>query len=205
MFMLLGERENIRMKILSAIMEDPEIVLYLKEKYVDEEIWKYCIEREPSLFKKMKHPSEEICMFACEVDGANLKHVKTKFRYIPITSVMIINSVKSNPKALLSVPKKFLTNEIKEIAFDEDPSLMTYFDDVRPNYLVKLLEEKPWAIQYVTDPDESLICDEIKRSPNICPYLNHMTKNMMETLRIYHPNYYTLYQNSNSYQTPTSN
>ena len=108
--MLLEQDQNIKTKILNAIMEDPEIVLILKEKYVDEDIWKYCIEREPSLFKKMKHPSESLCMFACEVDGSNLKWIKNKFSYIRITDVMAYTAVKSNPKAILYVaidnPKK---------------------------------------------------------------------------------------------------
>ena len=196
--MILDERENVKVKILNAIMEDPEIIVLLKEKYVDDEIWKYCIEREPSLFRKMKHPSEAICLFACEVDGSNLKYIKNKFTYIPITHLMVVTSVKSNPKALLSVPKKFLNNEIKELAFDEDPSLMAYFDDIRLEYLEKMLEDKPWAIQYIKYPDENMICREIKKSPNICPYLINMTDKMLETLRLYHPNYYILYKNSNT-------
>ena len=48
--MILSIEENIRSKILNAIMDDPEIITFLKEKYVDDEIWKFCIEREPSLF-----------------------------------------------------------------------------------------------------------------------------------------------------------
>ena len=56
--MILEKDASVRTKMLNVIMEDPEIVELFKEKYVDETIWKYCIEREPSLFKKMKHPSD---------------------------------------------------------------------------------------------------------------------------------------------------
>ena len=185
----------LRNKILNAIVEDPEIIVMIKEKYVDEEIWKFCIEREPSLFKKMKHPTESICMYACEVDGANLRWVKNKFSYIVITELMAYTAVKSNPKAILWVPKRLLNYGLMEMAFDKDPSLMEHFEDIRPEYLRKLLKNRPQAIQYVKNPDEELICDAIVSSPNICVYLNYVTDKMLRTLETYHPDYYSLYWN----------
>lgn len=197
--MILESEDNyLRNKILNAIVENPEIIVMLKEKYVDEELWKFCIEREPSLFKKMKHPTEAICMYACEVDGANLRWVKNKFSYIAITPGMAYTAVKSNPKAILWVPKRLLNYALMEMAFDRDPSLMDHFDDIRPEYLKKLLKNQPQAIQYVKNPDENLICDAIIDSPNICVYLNHITDKMLHTLETYHPGYYALYWKSSS-------
>ena len=196
MKMLLEQDQNIKTKILNAIMEDPEIVLILKEKYVDEDIWKYCIEREPSLFKKMKHPSESLCMFACEVDGSNLKWIKNKFSYIRITDVMAYTAVKSNPKAILYVPKKFLNDGLKEMAFSKDPSLLAYFDDVREEFIVELLKEKPSAIQYIQHLDEELVCSVLREHPEICVYINNMTDKMLSVLENEYPSYYHLYKNS---------
>lgn len=183
-----------RQKILNAIVSEPEIVLLLKEKYIDEEIWKFCIEREPSLFKKMKHPSPSLCMFACEIDGANLKTIKNKFTYVPITDTMVLTAVKSNPKALKIAPKKFITTELKEIAFDGDPSLMEDYSDIRPKYLEKLIEERPSALRYVKEPDEAIICEGIKKNPNICTYLQCITPKMLNTLEDYHPQYFQLFK-----------
>ena len=175
-------------------MDDPEIVTILKEKYVDEEIWKFCIEREPSLFKKMKHPSESICKFACEIDGANLRYIVNKFSYIPITSTLCYISVRSNSKAILYVPKKFLNDGLKEMAFRKDPSLMAYFDDIREEFIESLVDEKPSAIQYITYLNEDFVCEQIKKNPNICVYINTMTDDMMKTLKEYHPQYFALYR-----------
>ena len=194
--MILQTDVNIRNKILNAIMEDPEIVLVLKEKYVDEEVWKFCIEREPSLFMKMKHPSESICMFACEVDGANLRYIRNKFSYILITPGMAYISVKSNPKAILYVPSKLLSDSLKEMAFDRDPSLMAFFDDIRDEYIEKVIEEKPYVMQYIKHLNEDSICRKIEKNPTICVYLNNITDKMMATLEKHHPNYYALYKNS---------
>lgn len=193
---MMEENSRVKTKILNAIVEDPEIVLLLKERYVDDEIWKFCIEREPNIFMKMKNPSEEVAMYACIVDGSNLKYIKNKFHHIKITELMCFNAVKSNPKAILSVPSKFLNEDLKEIAFDGDPTLMAYFDNVRNEYIEKLLMEKPYAIQYVTNLNEETICNTIRRSPDICPYLNRMTPRMIKTLEEYHPNYFNLYKNN---------
>ena len=196
MYVILDKDSRVKTKILNAIVKNPEIVLLLKEKYVDEEIWKFCIERDPTLFHKMKHPSESICMFACSVDGSNLKHIKNKFKHILITDVMCFTAVKSNPKAILYVPKAMLNEDLKEMAFDGDPSLMAFFDTVRPEYVARLLVEKPYAVRYVTNLNDDIICEAIKESPSICPYLNHMTPRMLEVLHQYHPAFYNLYKNN---------
>lgn len=184
---------EVKNKILRAIMEDPEIVTLLKEKYVDDEIWKYCIEREPSLFRKMKHPSYNICMHACEVDGSNLRYIKNKFSYINITDMMVYTAVKSNPKSIIYVPKKLLSDDLKEMAFDKDPSLMQYFDSIRNEYLEKIILEKPSAIQYVQFPNEELICKAILNDPNVCVYIDKLTQKMLNVLKEHYPEYYTLY------------
>ena len=144
----------------------------------------------------MKHPTEDLCLYACEIDGSNLRYVRNKFSYIPITDIMVYTSVKSNEKAILYVPKKMLNDGLKEMSFDKDPSLMEYFDDIRPEYLEKIISEKPFAIQYIHNPDESLICNAIIKDPNICVYVNDITDRMLYTLETYHPNYFNLYKNN---------
>lgn len=183
-------------KIMRAIMADPEIVLLLKEKYVDDEIWKFCIERNPNLFKKMKRPNSTICLYACSVDGINLKYIKNKFHHIIITSEMCLIAVESNPKAILYVPKNKMNNELKEMACSEDPTLMTHFDDLREEFVEKIIKEKPYAIRYAKKVSENFLCEMIKTTPTICTYFDKMTPKMIDTLKEYHPNYFCLYKNN---------
>lgn len=187
---------SIRTKIISAVVKDPEIIFAVKEKYVDDALLMFCIEREPSVFKKMKHPSEEVCQFACRVDGANLRVIRNKFSYITITDVLAYISVESNPKAILYVPDKLLTDPLMEMAFDADPSLMAYFDRIRSSYLEKRLRETPSAIQYIRDPDEDLVCELIKQQPSVCTYIKKLSTKMMTTLEQSHPSYFQLYRNN---------
>lgn len=200
----MDKEQSIRMKIISAVIEDPEIIFVVKERYVDEALWKFCIEREPSVFRKMKHPSDEICRFACEIDGANLRWVRNKFSYIKITDILAYISVKSNPKAILFVPDKLLTDPLMEMAFDADPSLMAYFDAIRPEYLEKRLRKLPSAIQYIKDPDESLVCSLIEQQPSVCTYIKSLTDKMLKTLEKTNPNYFQLYRNNLCNQTTSS-
>lgn len=194
--MSLIKDSSAKTKILRAIMSDPEIVLLLKEKYVDDEIWKFCIERDPNLFKKMKHPNEEVCMYACMVDGSNLKHIKNKFRHIKITHAMCLTSVESNPRAILYVPRSMMNNELKEIACMEDPSLMVHFNDLEESFIEKVIKEKPYAIKYVKKVSESFLCEMIKSTPTICTYFDRMTPKMLDVFQEHHPNYFRLYKNS---------
>lgn len=194
--MLTNNDSLAKTKILKAIVEDPEIVLLLKEKYVDDEVWKFCIEREPNLFRKMKHPNDAICLYACSIDGSNLKYIKNKFKHILITGTMCLVAVKSNPKAILFVPKNFLNNELKEMAFDQDPSLMSHFDDIREEYVEKIIRTKPYTVKYIKKIKEDVICDIIKETPTICTYFDKMSPKMIDTLREYQPNYYYLYKNN---------
>lgn len=195
--MLQNIDRDIKNSILNAITRDPGIITIFKEKYVDDEIWKYCISQEPSIFKKMKHPSYDICLYACEIDGMNLKYVVNKFSYINITAVMVFKAVRSNPNAILYVPKSMLSESLKEMAFDVNPSLMTRFSNIRKEYILSKLKENPIIIQYVIDKiDEDVVCDMIKQNPNICVYIDHMTSEMTKVLKENHPSYYALYKNN---------
>lgn len=187
--------DNIRDRILKTLYNDPILITCLKEKYVSDELWMYCIEREPSVFAEMKHPNEKICNFAVEVDGNNLKVIRDKFDYIPITERMCYIAVKNCPKAILYVPPRILDGNyaLQEMAFDKDPSLMAYFEDVRPEYIKKKVLENPSYLKYINNPDEDLVCEVLMKYPNTVVYFENLTQRMIETLKCYHPDVYELH------------
>jgi len=187
--------ENIRDRVLRALYNDPTLITCMKEKYINDDLWRYCIEREPSVFAEMKHPSKELCEFAVEVDGNNLKIIREKFDDIPITERMCYVAVKNCPRAILYVPPRILKGNyaLQEMAFDQDPSLMVYFDDIRPEYIEKKVKENPTYLKYISNPDEDLVCEMLIKHPNICVYFDKLTPRMVETLRTYHPDVYELY------------
>ena len=73
---------------------------------------------------------------------------------------------------------------------------MENFDFIRPEFVQRILDEKPYAIQYIKHPDENIVCQAIIKSPEICVYLNEITEKMLCVLKEHHPNYYSLYKNN---------
>ena len=186
-------KDIVQDRILKTLFDEPTLVLALKEKYVTDEIWKFCIEREPSLFKQIKNPSEDVCNFAVETDGYNLKYIRSKFQYIKITEKMVYVAVNNCPKAILFVPPKLVTNGLKELAFDKDPSLMVNFDDIRPEYINRKVEEDSRYLRYIPNADEEMICNALIKDPNLIVYYSNPTEKMKKTLEQYHPAVYELY------------
>ena len=189
------DEEIIRNRLLKVLVEDPTMILVLKNKYITDDLWKFCIEREPSLFQEMKNPSEEMCEFALHADGSNLKYIRKNFPYIKITKKMAYISILSCPKAILYVPDKILDEGLKEMAFEKDPSLMKEFKYIRPDYINKKIIENPANIKYINNPDEDLVCNALIIEPNVCVYFEKLTPRMISTLQQYHPQFLDLYQN----------
>ena len=185
--------ENAQSQLMRVLYDEPSLITYVKERYITDDIWMFCIEREPSVFENMKRPNERVCNFAVEIDGSNLKHVREKFTYIPITNKMCYNAVKSCPKAILDVPKKLLSNGLMEMAFDAEPSLMIYFNDIRPEYIKKKVSENPSYLKYINDPDEDFVCEILLKNPNTCVYLDRLTPRMLDIMRDNYPDTYELY------------
>ena len=163
------------------------MILLLKNKYITDDVWEFCIEREPSLFKYMENPSLQVCYFALDQDGHNLKYIKNKFTEIKINRKMAYIAIRNCPKAIFYVPKTLLDDELKELAFEQDPTLMESFDNVRPEFVEGLLLRNPSYIKFIKNPDEALVCKLLKDYPNIIVYFSTITNRMRETLEMYHP------------------
>ncbi len=174
-------------KIYEMLNLDPANILLLKNKYVTEDLWRFCIEKEPRLFKKVKNPSLELCISAIEADGSNLKVIKKKFPRIKITKQMAYIAISNCPRVILDVPDDIIDDGLKEYAFDRDPTLLSAFSDVRNSYIEKKLAENPSFIRYIYEPSESQICEMIKINPNVCLYFGKLTDAMKNTIKTYYP------------------
>jgi len=185
----------IKQRLLRMLVDDPTMILVLKNKYINDDLWKFCIEREPSLFKEMKDPDEEMCLFAINVDGYNLRYIRKKFTKIKITNKMAYMAISNCPKSILFVPDNILDDGLKEMAFNKDPSLMKEFKDIRKEFIKKKVQENPSNIKYINSPDDELVCEAIKAEPNICVYFSKLTPTMYDTLKTHHPQFLELYSN----------
>lgn len=171
-------------KLMRLLSDDPSCILVLKDGYVTDNLWKICIQQEPALFQYMKNPSIDMCLYALQEDGSNLKYI-VENKNIKITPKMCYTAVKSYPPAIFDVPVEMRDHNIKEFAFDLDPTLIRHFTNVRKVYIDRKLKEDPTFIRFLDDPDEDLIYRAIEADPNYCVYVKHFTprlKALVETL-----------------------
>lgn len=180
-------KNEVSSKVLKVLYDEPSLVLALKEKYINDSVWRFCIEREPGLFKKMKHPSQKICEFAVEVNGKNLKYVVKRFKYVQLTEKMMLDAIRSYPKALLYIPSKYQTDGIKEYAFDRDPSLMLEFNDIRKDYIERKVLDEPYYLKFVKNADDRLICNVLKQNPNMIAYVENLTPEIIIFMKENYP------------------
>jgi len=179
--------EDTKQRIIKILIDDPALILLLKNKYIDDELWEFCLEREPSLFEHIKDPSIKMCNYALELDGNNLKYILNSENNIKITRKMIYIAITSCPKVIIDIPPIMLDEGLKEFAFDKDPSLMQYFDNIRSSYIKKRIKENPSIIQFIKNPDDALVEETLKYEPNILLYFDKITPNMFAIIEEYYP------------------
>ena len=171
-------------KILELLSDDPSMIVIFKNKYITDNMWKICIELEPSLFQFMKNPSEEMILFALSEDGANIKYLKEMG--ISLTPRMIYTAVKNYPAAIYMIPKDLQTNKLKEYACIEDPSLMKEFN-LKREFIDKRLKEDPRLVRFLKNPTEDQVCRAIEKDPNICAYVEKFTPRIKKLIKELYP------------------
>ncbi len=194
---MIESSESIKYKVLNLLVDNPSAILLFKNKYIDDDIWRFCIEREPAIFKHMKSPNEEMCEFALSIDGHNLKYIRKKFTDIKITRKMAYIAISNCPKAIMYVPEEILDEGLKEKAFSSDPSILQNFDfkDLRYDYIKKLINENPAFIKYINNPPDDLIIEAIKKDSNICVYFDKLSPRVITVINEINPDLLLLYNN----------
>lgn len=173
-------------RLLRLLSEDPSCILFLKNKCATDNMWKLCIQLEPGLFQYKEDPSPELCLFALQEDGSNLKYV-VNVPGIKITPEMIYTAVKSYPAAVFDVPLPMRDAAIKEYACDLDPTLIKNFSNLRRGYIEKKIKEDPMFIRFLDDPDEDLVYHAIETDPNYCVYVKNFTPRIKGLIKTLYP------------------
>lgn len=171
-------------RIMELLADDPSLILTFKNKYTTENMWKFCIQIEPSLFQFMKAPSEDMVVFALSEDGANIKYLKQMG--IALTPKYIYTAVKSYPGAIFLIPQELRTNRLREFACNEDPSLMKELQ-LKRTYIDNKLKDDPRLVRFLNNPTEDQICQAIMADPNICAYIENFTPKVKGLIKELYP------------------
>lgn len=189
--------ENEKERDLYQMLFDyPEMVLYLKNKHQTDRVLKFCIEQDPSIFGKLTDPSVDIAEYALDVDGENIIPLIMKFDNIPLTKKMCYIALRSYPGAIGYIPKSMLTEEMLDMAFNAQPSLLSVFEKLPEGYLLTRIKNRPSDIRYVTNPSDALIYAALESDPNLCVYFRKLTPQMINLLCDINPKIAEMYINS---------
>jgi hypothetical protein len=180
---------QIRQRIYDLVIEDPSMILVLKNKYITDELWMTCLDKEPSLFTELKDPSQILCEYIVSLDGSFLSYIIEEFGYVKITNKMIITALSNCPRAILRLPRKYRNKAIDEYAVDMDPSLLKDLDGLSKSFIGKKLTENPSYVKYVDDATPEQICSALSKDPNVALYyeIEDFTPEMKEILINNHP------------------
>lgn len=183
--------------ILPALYDTPELILVIKDRYITEDVWRFCLEREPSLFKHVRYPSEELCMYAIKLDGYNLKYIKENLRYIKISYQMAFYAVQNCPKAILFVPKKLRTKALINMALEQDIELIEDLEEfMTKSEISEWINKNPRVVMYLNEVDEDSICQAIRKDPNYITMVKEPTEKMLAVLEEINPTMLQLYKAS---------
>jgi len=173
-------------RIRQMVMSDPSAILLLKPAIVDDRLWKLAIEQDPGLYRYNEHPSDELTAFAVELDGTNLKYAFTNPN-VTVTKKLVFSAIQSYPPIIFDIPRDVRTNEMLEFAFDQDPTLIKYFDSVRRSYLDRKIAADPTFIRFLENPSEEQIYAAIEYDPNFCAYVKNFTPRIKELIQVLYP------------------
>lgn len=183
--------------IYDMLYDNPEMILYMKNRYQTAKLWKYCIELDPSIFGQMENPTEDIAEYALNVCGENIIPLLTKFEYIPLTKRLAFIALRTFPGAIMHIPQSILTEEMFDMAFNAQPSLISVmYNMLTDEYLMRRVYSRPSDIRYIKNPTERMKLIAIEREPNTIMYIDNPTPQMLHLLNELKPGMAELYSNT---------
>ena len=189
--------QNYDQHIYDMLYDNPEMILYMKSRYQTAKLWKYCIELEPSIFGQMENPTEDIAEYALNVDGENIIPLLTKFDYIPLTKRLAFIALRTFPGAIMHIPESILTEEMMDMAFNAQPSLISVLSNaLTEDYLIRRVHARPSDIRYIKNPTDKMKFIALEKDPNTFVYMDSFTPQMLNLIKELKPGLAELYSNT---------
>lgn len=182
--------------LFDMLYDNPEMVVYLKNRYQTDRVWKFCIDRESTLFSQMENPSIEMCEFALDVDGENIIPLVTKFTDVKLTKRMIWIALRTFPGAILHVPRIMIDEDMLNSAFDKQPELLSAFPSLSYEYLLRRIKDHPGDVIWLENPRDELVCMALEKNPYLCVHFTSLTPLMINIIRAQNPELADMYTNT---------
>lgn len=193
---------DIRDSIYQLLTMNPFAIQSIKGSYLDDEMWKYAIDLEPTVFQYIdsykKVPSTKLCIYALKADGRNIQYIHPS----RITDYMMDIAHQSCPTAHLLVAD----NDDEDIPYEKKGYTVkehTYIQNMENKMndsIIAELRKNPNMIKDITDPTDEMKAVALISNPDIVLYFDELTPMMAELLEEYYPDICNLYPNYLAYK-----
>ena len=142
------ELSELKFDLSIILNENPSFIRFVKKSLATDDMWNFCIEKDPSIFRYKKRPSYPFCVKAVQLDGSNIQYVPNTRDYPMLCQELCEIAVKTSPAAILLIPQIYITKNLLHLACDEDPSLMLHFR-LHDAYLITRVRSNPSIVKYI--------------------------------------------------------
>lgn len=165
-------------KIIKMLMDDPALILLLKNKYITEDMWKTCLEAEPSLIEYIDEPTEEMCLIVLSDSGSYLTFMIDNG--YEITPEMIMTAIKTYPSIIFDLPSSMVNDFYIELALDVDISILSKLNKIPYKYVMNRLKKEPGIIRYIENPSDEMVMLAINTDINTCAHIKNFSPEIKE-------------------------
>lgn len=187
------KRDEFTHRIMDIIINDPEMIPAFKPKYITDEMWEYCIDKDPSIFIYCKCPSARICFKVLSIDGFYLENIDPTNYSEEIYRKMCRIAIETTPKAYPLIPKEFRNDKLKAVAYSRDPELLLSEKKLTPNMVEEIVLHNPSLIQYVENPPDDLIIKVLDKQPKAIVYFSSLSDKVKEWYDENYPEYASMF------------
>lgn len=193
---------DIRDSIYQLLTMNPFAIQAIKGNYVDDEMWMYAIDLEPTVFQFIesykKIPSTKLCMYAVRADGSNIRYIHPS----RITEHMMDVAHRTCPTAHLYVKhnhdKEGVTRE--KTLVPERSSYQESMEEKMTNTILSQLRKNPSMIREIKDPTDEMKAVALVANPDVLLYFDELSPFMVQLMDEYYPDIASMYPNYIAYK-----
>lgn len=187
---------DIRDSIYQLLTMNPFAIQAIKGNYIDDDMWKYAIDLEPTVFQHIdsykKIPSTKLCIYALKADGRNIQYIHPS----RITDHMLDIARETYPNA-----HKLIQDDVEDednITYISNRKERTYVQNMEDKMnatIISELRQNPSMIREIENPTEEMKAVALISNPDIVLYFDELSPTMVEVLEEYYPDIAPLYPN----------
>ena len=194
---------EVRDSIYQLLTMNPFSIQAIKASYLDDDMWMYAIDLEPSVFQFIdsykKIPSTKLCMYAVKADGSNIRYIHPS----RITDKMMDLAHKTCPTAHLYVKHTGGKEEGPTREKSLIPDRTAYqesMEEKMTSTILSQIRKNPSMIREIENPTDEMKAVALISNPDVLLYFDELSPFMVDLMYEYYPDIAPLYPNYTKYK-----